>query len=54
MKEMINLLREDKIKLKKGYIRGLSFAWWLIRIGQCAVVCGALYLFYVMCWVLLG
>lgn len=45
----------DWIKVgKKTWVKPFSVFWWLIRIGQCSIVVGFLYFFYLMVWCLCG
>lgn len=52
--EMVKMMRTDHIKLKKGYIRGLSPLWWIVRLGQVAFFCGCFYVMYCAMWALMG
>lgn len=52
--ELVEMMRTDHIKLKKGRIRGLSPLWWIVRLGQFGFVCGCFYAMYCGLWLLVG
>lgn len=53
-RSMVKMMRNDHIKLKKGYIRGLSPLWWAVRLGQIGLFCGCFYAMYCGLWLLVG
>ena len=52
--EIYNWFKNDHIRLKKGYIRGLSLLWWIVRVAQLTFVLFAFYAFLLGLWVIVG
>ena len=52
--EIYNYFRNNHIRLKKGYIRGLSLLWWIVRVAQLAFVMFAFYAFFLGVWMIVG
>lgn len=53
--EIIEILKSDNIKVFKSWrIRALSPLWWVVRITECSLVLGAIYVMYIGLWLLVG
>ena len=51
---MREILRQDYIKIGKYKVRPFSILWWVIRIFNCLMVFGGMYIFYILMWITLS
>lgn len=54
LKEFINDMKkwygDDHIYIGHKCIKAFSLLWWIIRTIQCGVICGCLWVFYILMW----